>query len=123
MEKFKQALQDAHNAELKDNNGKIQQTQRNQLRARLLQALAEDLQAVMTVEGPVIEFEHEYWGSLFLDVNLTFRTPDEAYDLDVAHEQYLEKVAAENAKLEAKAKAAAERAAKAEAAKISRKKD
>lgn len=112
---FSKALIEARNAELKDSNGKVNQTDRNNLRNALMKALCEDLGAIMTVDGAILEFEHEYWGSLCIEIPLKMKDPN--YDTDTAHDEYLEKIAkAQAKKADAEAKAI-ERKAKAEALK------
>lgn len=113
--KFIDLLANAYSAELKDSSGKINQTDRNALRNQLLHALAEDLKAVMTSEGAVVEFEHEYWGSLCVEISLKMKDPE--YDLDTAVAEYNEKLDVQEQKKVASAKRAAERAAKSAALK------
>jgi len=91
MLKFHEALANAKTAQLRDSNGKLNQTDRNVLRAAILEALLEDLGGNMTSDGIVLEIEHEYWGSLFGEVTFKFKAND--YDLDGAIEEYNEKQA------------------------------
>lgn len=116
--KFMDVLTEAYKAELKDTSGKINQTDRNALRNRLMDALAEDLSAVMTADGAVVEFEHEYWGSLCVEVSLKMKDPN--FDLDTAVEEYQEKQDAAEAKKAEAVKRAAERAAKSDALKAAK---
>ena len=116
--RFTELLSNAYNAELKDSNGKINQTDRNALRNELLTALAEDLAAVMTNDGAVLEFEHDYWGSLCVEISLKMKDPN--FDLDGAEAEYAEKIAASEVKKAETAKRAAERQAKTEALKAAR---
>ena len=110
MTKFTEALANAKNAQLRDSAGKVNQTDRNTLRNQLMEALVADLNAVMTVDGAIVEFEHEYWGSLAVEVSIKMKDPN--YDIDTASQEYQEKVAKAAAKkADAEAKAA-ERAAK-----------
>jgi len=110
MTHFQKALEDARTFELRDSNGKINQTDRNKLRAMFMAALLLDMGLVMTVEGLIGAFEHEYWGQLFIELNVKMKDPD--FDLDTAIMEYQEKMAkAEAKRIEAEQKAA-ERAAK-----------
>lgn len=118
MSKFNEALAEAYNAELKDSNGKINQTDRNNFRKVLMEALMEDLGGSMTADGIVLEIEHEYWGSLYAEVSIKVKDTD--YDLDSAVDEYNEKTAAAEAKKADAAKRAAERQAKSEALKAVR---
>jgi hypothetical protein len=86
MLKFHEALANAKTAQLRDSNGKLNQTDRNTLRAAILNALLEDLGGVMTSDGIVLEIEHEYWGSLLGEVTFKFKSID--FDLDGAVEEY-----------------------------------
>lgn len=102
---FLQLLEESVNAQLRESNGKVNQTDRNNLRAQLMNALAADLDAVMTVDGAILEFEHEYWGSLCVEVNLKMKDPE--YDIETAREEYEAKLAkAEARRLEAEKRAA-----------------
>lgn len=118
MSKFNEVLAEAFNAQLRESNGKLNQTDRNTLRNELMEALAEDLNAVMTVDGAIIEFEHEYWGSLAVEVSVKMKDPN--YDTEAAADEYAEKVAAAEAKKAEVLKRAAERQAKSEALKATR---
>lgn len=112
MTNFETVLASAKSLPLRDSNGKINQTDRNALRNRLLEALALDLNAVLTADGAIVEFEHDYWGALYVEIPLKMKDPD--FDLTVAEAEYTEKIAkAEAKKAEAVVKAA-ERAAKKE---------
>lgn len=113
--KFLESLVDAKSAELKDSNGKINQTDRNALRNTLLDALRYDLNAVMTADGAVIEFEHEYWGSLCVEVSLKMKDPE--YDIVEAEEEYIHKQEAAELKKALAQKRSDERSSKAEALK------
>ena len=115
MTNFQKALADAKVMELRDSNGKLNQTDRNALRNILMEALVADLNAVLTADGAIVEFEHDYWGSLAVEVSLKMKDPN--YDIDTAAAEYDAKVAkAEAKKAEAAAKAT-ERKAKADALK------
>ena len=118
MSKFNEALAEAYNAELKDSNGKINQTDRNHFRKVLMDALMEDLGGSMTADGIVLEIEHEYWGSIYAEVSIKVKDTD--YDLDASVEEYNEKSAAAEAKKADAAKRAAERQAKSDALKAVR---
>lgn len=118
MSKFQELLTEAYKSELRDSNGKLNQTDRNTLRNELMEALAEDLNAVMTVDGAIVEFEHEYWGSLAVEVSVKMKDPN--YDTEAAADEYAEKVAAAEAKKAEVLKRAAERQAKSEALKAAR---
>lgn len=110
MTNFEKALAEAKTTQLRDSAGKVNQTDRNALRNRLMDAITADLNAVLTVDGAIVEFEHEYWGSLAVEVSIKMKDPN--YDIDTAAAEYQEKVvkaAAKKAEVEAKA---AERAAK-----------
>ena len=120
MTNFEKALADAKIVELRDSNGKLNQTDRNQLRNRLLDALVADLNAVLTADGAIVEFEHDYWGSLAVEVSLKMKDPN--YDVDTAKEEYENKVAKAEAKKEQAAAKAAERQAKADALKAAKEK-
>lgn len=113
--KLNELLANSSTVELKDSNGKINQTDRNTLRNALLNALCEDLNGVMTADGIILEFEHEYWGSLCVEVSLKMKDPN--FDLDTAVEEYNEKLLAQETKKIEAMKRAAERQAKADATK------
>jgi hypothetical protein len=100
MTKFDETLAEAYNAQLRESNGKFNQTDRNNLRAKFMDALLADLGGHMTGDGIVMEVEHEYWGSIYIEVNLKMKDPE--YDLDAAVEEYQSKLA----KAEEKRKAA-----------------
>ena len=111
MNQFQTILSNSKDAQLRESNGKINQSDRNALRNVLLAALVEDLGAVMTVDGAIVEFEHDYWGSLAVEVSVKMKDPN--YDIETAHQEYVDKLAkAEAKRLEAQRKAD-ERAAKA----------
>lgn len=118
MSRFQEVLAEAYNAELKDSNGKINQTDRNAFRKVLMDALMEDLGGNMTADGIVLEVEHEYWGSLFAEVSIKLKDTD--YDVDAAVEEYQEKVMAAEVKKAEAAKRAAERQVKSDALKAVR---
>ena len=104
MTKFDETLAEAYNAQLRESNGKFNQTDRNNLRAKFMDALLADLGGHMTGDGIVMEVEHEYWGSIYIEVNLKMKDPE--YDLDAAVEEHQEKVAkAEARRIVAEAKA------------------
>lgn len=110
MTLFEQVLADAVNTELRDSAGKVNQTDRNNLRNQLMAALASDLNAIMTADGAIVEFPHPYWGSLAVEISVKMKDPN--YDTDTAHQEYVAKVKkAENKKAESERKAA-ERATK-----------
>ena len=113
MTKFAQALADAKTAQLRDSNGKVNQSDRNALRAKLVAALVEDLEGVMTSEGPVVGFEHEYWGQLFVEVPLKMKDAD--FDIETAHQEYVDKVEKAEARSAEKLAKAQEREVKAAA--------
>ena len=118
--KINEILAQSKAVELKESNGKINQTDRNALRQVLLNALCEDLEGVMTAEGIVLEFEHEYWGSLCIEVTLKMKDPN--FDLDTARQEYEDKLEMAEAKKLESAKRAAERAAKTDAVKSAKEK-
>ena len=120
MTKFAEVLTEAKTAQLRESNGKVNQGDRNALRAKLMLALIEDLDATMTSEGAVVEFEHDYWGSLFVEIPLKMKDPD--FDLDTAHQEYLNKVEKASLKEQDKLAKAAEREAKSAALKDVREK-
>lgn len=106
MTNFQKALLDAYNFELRDSNGKINQTDRNNLRANLMAALQADIEGIFTVDGLILPFAHIYWGQLNLEISVKMKDPE--YDLDTAIEEYEEKMAkAEAKRLEAEKKAIA----------------
>jgi cell division septum initiation protein DivIVA len=113
MTQFEQVLIDAVNTQLRDSAGKVNQTDRNALRNRLMAALANDLNAVMTVDGAIVEFPHEYWGSLAVEVSVKMKDPN--YDTETAHKEYVEKVEKAEAKRLETERKAAERASKVKA--------
>ena len=103
--KLHEQLELAFNAPLRDSEGKLNQTDRNALRAVLLNALCEDLGATMTADGAVLSFEHDYWGSLCVEVSLKMKDPE--YDVEAAAQEHLNKLrAAEEKRIEAMKKAA-----------------
>ena len=115
MTNFTNALLEARNAELKDSNDKVNQTDRNALRNALMAALTKDLNAISTIDGAIVEFKHEYWGTLCVEVSLKMKDPN--FDLVTAEAEYIEKqkkALAKKADAEAKA---AERKIKADALK------
>ena len=118
MSKFQELLTEAFNYQLRESNGKINQTDRNDLRNELMHALAEDLAATLTVDGAVIEFEHDYWGSLAVEITVKMKDPN--YDVDAARDEYADKIEAAEAKKAEATKRAAERSAKSEALKAAR---
>lgn len=118
MSKFQELLNASYNAQLRDSNGKLNQTDRNTLRNQLMQVLADDLNATVTVDGAIIEFEHEYWGSLAVEISVKMKDPN--YDADAARDEYVAKQEAAEAKRVEAAKRAAERKVKSEALKASR---
>jgi RecA-family ATPase len=120
MTKFAQALADAKTAQLRDSNGKVNQSDRNALRAILMAALTEDLNAVMTSEGAVVGFEHEYWGQLFVEVPLKMKDAD--FDVETAQQEYADKVEKAESREQEKLAKARERDAKAAALKEAREK-
>ena len=91
MTKFDETLAEAYKAQLRDSNGKFNQTDRNNLRATLMEALRDDLGGYMTSDGIVLEVEHEEWGSVYVEVNLKMKDPE--YDITAAVEEHQEKVA------------------------------
>ena len=108
MTKFDEMLAEAYKAQLRDSDGKFNQTDRNNLRAQLMGALRDDLGGYMTSDGIVLEVEHEEWGSVYVEVNLKMKDPD--YDIEASVAEYQEKVekaAAKRKAAEAKAKEAA----------------
>lgn len=111
MTNFQKALLEAANFELRESNGKINQTDRNNLRAKLMAALQQDLaDAVFTADGLILPFGHEEWGELHLEISIKMKDPE--YDMYTARAEYEEKLAkAEAKRIEAEKKAAA-RAAK-----------
>ena len=115
MTNFKQALLDARTAELKESNGKINQTDRNNLRNKLMEALTKDIEGELIAEGGIVEIDHEFWGGLYLEVSVKIK--DVEFDLETALQEYHDKVQkAEHKKAEI-AKRAAERAEKTAATK------
>lgn len=118
MSKLNKAIELAFTAKLKESNGKLNQTDRNALRQTLLDALAEDLGAVMTVEGLVVEIPHEEWGTVFAEVNIKMKDTD--FDIIEATAAYATKLADRTAKEKEKEAKAAERAAKDKAIKDSK---
>lgn len=118
MKHFTDALILAATTELKDANNKLNQTDRNRLRANLMVAIWADIQeafdayipnarAVMTSDGIQNEFPHDEWGHLCVELNLKMKDPE--FDLETAAQEYLDKTErAEQKKVEA-AKKAAER--------------
>lgn len=103
--KLHEQLELAFNAQLRDSEDKINQTDRNALRATLLSALCEDLGATMTTDGAILTFEHEYWGRLSVEVSLKMKDPE--YDVETAAQEHLNKLrAAEEKRIEAMKKAA-----------------
>ena len=115
MTNFEQVLAEAHNSQLRDSAGKVNQTDRNALRNRLMAALATDLNAVMTVDGAIVEFSHDYWGSLAVEVSIKMKDPN--YDIDTAHDEYVEKIEKADARKAEAERKALERQAKSEALK------
>lgn len=113
MTHFEQVLIDAVNTQLRDSAGKVNQTDRNALRNRLMTALATDLNAVMTTDGAIVEFPHEYWGSLAVEISVKMKDPN--YDLETEHKVYLEKVEKAEAKRKESERKAVERATKVKA--------
>ena len=115
---FLKSLEDAYNRTLRESNGKLNQTDRNTLRHDLMEALASDLDAVMTSDGAVIEMQHEEWGMIPVEVSIKIKDPN--FDIDTAVDEYQEKLAkAEAKRLEAEHRAA-ERKLKQDALKASR---
>ena len=96
MTNFQKALLEARTFELRESNGKINQTDRNNLRAKLMAALQQDIEGIFTVDGLILPFGHEYWGELHLEVSLKMKDPE--YDLDTAVQEYEEKQAKADAK-------------------------
>ena len=115
MTKFDNALAEAYKAQLRDSNGKFNQTDRNNLRAVLMDALRDDLGGYMTSDGIVLEVEHEEWGSVYVEVNLKMK--DTEYDIVAAVNEHQEKVDKAAAKRKAAEIKAAEAAIKKEATK------
>ena len=113
--KLHEQLELAFNAQLRDSEGKLNQTDRNALRAVLLNALCEDLGATMTADGVVLSFEHDYWGSLCVEVSLKMKDPE--YDVIAAKQEYESKLKEAARKREAAMKKAAERETKRKATK------
>ena len=102
--KLHKTIEDSFSCQLRDSDGKINQTDRNHLRSQLLTALCEDLGAVMTADGAILTFPHEYWGSLAIEVNLKMKDPE--YDTEAAVSEHEEKLrVAEAKKIEAMKKA------------------
>lgn len=100
MVNFDEALVHAYTATLRDSNGKINQTDRNNLRKQLLDALIRDISGVMTSDGIIHEVEHEYWGSVFVELSIKIKDVD--YDLNTAVDEYQEKLSkAETRRMEA----------------------
>lgn len=120
MTKFAQALAEAKTAQLRDSNGKVNQGDRNALRSVLLTALIEDLGATITADGAIVEFEHDYWGSLAVEVSFKMKDPN--FDIDTAHQEYIEKVEKARVREQEKLIKAQEREAKAAALKEVREK-
>jgi hypothetical protein len=118
--KFLESLTKAKTTDLRESNGKINQTDRNALRNILIDALCQDIGAVMTSDGAVIEFEHDYWGSLCIEVTLKMKDPN--FDLDTARQEYEDRLEMAEAKKLESAKRAAERAAKTNAVKSTKEK-
>lgn len=119
MTKFDNALAEAYKAQLRDSNGKFNQTDRNNLRATLMESLRDDLGGYMTSDGIVLEVEHEEWGSVYVEVNLKMKDPE--YDITAAVQEYQEKVAKAEAKRIAAETKAREAAIKKEATKKTQK--
>lgn len=97
---------------------KINQTERNTLKANVLDSIMSDLSAIATVtrttDGIVLEVPNDELGSIYLELDIKVKNTD--FDIDEAHTDYMSKVdaAQERVQLAAarKAKLAIEKAAK-----------
>lgn len=113
MSKFNELLESSYSAQLRESNGKVNQTDRNALRNALMEALAADLEAIMTTDGAIVEMQHEEWGRICLEVSIKVKDPE--YDPELAQEEYNLKQEAKAAKALEVEKRAAERKAKSDA--------
>lgn len=91
---------------LKSSNEKINQVQRNEVKATLTEALQGDLiasglQVVKTKEGLVMVLSNDELGEFYAVLDLTIKNLD--YDLDGAVAEYEDAVAEKLAKAKAKA--------------------
>jgi hypothetical protein len=99
MKNLQNVIATLENATLKLSGEKLNQTQRNEFKAKLNQALLDDLtslgvQATSTSEGIVLMVENEST-NLFINLDTTIKNLD--FDLDGAKQEYAEK---QTAKLE-----------------------
>jgi len=116
LENLKKFLEVLSKADLKTNenaNGTltIQQTQRNQQRALMVNELLndlidEDMDAYLTADGIILAIEHDEIGTVSIEVKLTFKSLDYDPQLEAdAYEEQLQDKEAEKArKAEAKRK-------------------
>jgi hypothetical protein len=118
MKNLQNVLATLENATLKLSGEKLNQTQRNEFKAQLNQALMNDLislgvQATNTSEGIVLMVENEST-NLFINFDTTIKNLD--FDLESAKQEYTEKQTAklerEKAIVEKREKLAKEKALK-----------
>lgn len=99
--------------EIKLTDDKINQSDRNAIRAMLMDALCVDLGGTMTSDGIIIEIPHDELGCLMAEVTIKMKSLD--YDIESAATEYQEKLTAkaekEKAKAEKTAKANSQRKA------------
>jgi hypothetical protein len=105
MEKFQNVLRGIKGLTLKETNDKINQVQRNEMKASVLDALQADFAGVTNVartkDGLVLEIQNDEIGTFYAVVDFTIKNLD--YDLDGAIVDYNESIAERERKAQAKA--------------------
>lgn len=105
MEKFQNALNGIKGLVLKESNDKINQVQRNEMKASVLESLQADFASITNVfrtkDGLVLEIQNDEIGNFYAVVDFTIKNLD--YDLDGAILDYNESVAEKERKALAKA--------------------
>lgn len=105
MEKFQNVLTNVKGLVLKESNDKINQVQRNEIKASVLDALQADFAGVTNVfrtkDGLVLEIQNDEIGTFYAVVDFTIKNLD--YDVDGAVTEYNEAIAERERKAQAKA--------------------
>jgi len=105
MEKFQNVLTGIKGLALKESNDKINQVQRNEMKASVLEALQADFAGVTNVfrtkDGLVLEIANDEIGTFYAVVDFTIKNLD--YDVDGAVAEYEESILEKERKALAKA--------------------
>lgn len=121
MEHFENAMLEVQKSVIRDSNGKMNQTDRNEQRNKLVDALALDLGAIRTLNGIALEIPHDEWGSFVIEIKVVAKNQD--FIVESEAEAFIDKQAQRIARKAEAQRKAAERQAKIESAKTKAQKE